>query len=197
MMLVMASLGEGRNPLGVRARLWLAHLLGGVVGGTGAVLALWLLASPLRTMLPELFSLALVFALLVAGSARDLGLLEFPKLGRQVPATWLARYGPARSFAFFGVFLGSGLLTHVPYAITYGVFGAAALTLPLPHALLAGAAFGIGRTVLVGPASFAIEPASRILYRSAAARRILPWLSGAVCLLLATSAVTSRIAGLV
>jgi hypothetical protein len=166
MILGIASLGEGRRPILERVQLWGSHTLGGVLGGAAMAAFLWLLFTPLRTLLPRDFALALVGLVAVYSVLADAGKVRFWRRRSQVPAAWYARYGPTQSYVLYGLFLGAGILTYVPYGVVYGAFAAMATLLSLPQAALGGALFGIGRTLTTGPASFYAEPVSRLLFRS-------------------------------
>jgi hypothetical protein len=174
MILGITSLGQGSSQLQTRAGMWVAHMAGGAVGGAAMGAATWLLLTPVRTLVPTegvvgLFLLLVVIALLI-----DLGVLRSPFGGHQVPQTWTRRYGLLRSFMLYGLLLGSGLLTHVNYAVTLLVFSATSLFTSFGTAVLVGVAFGLGRTAVVGPAALQAERSSRILYRSGAAQRVWP-----------------------
>jgi hypothetical protein len=134
----------------------------------------WILLTPLRTFLPRAALVVLFAAVAVVSLLIDLRLLRRPLRGSQVPQTWVRRYGFVRGFALYGLFLGSGLLTHVPHAATYTLFAGLCLFLPPWSAVVAGALFGLGRTAIVGPAALAADPASKLLYRSRASNIILP-----------------------
>jgi hypothetical protein len=174
MILGITSLGQGSSQVQIRAEMWAAHMAGGAVGGAAMGAATWLLLTPVRTLVPTggvvgLFLLLVVIAVLI-----DLGVLRSPFGGHQVPQTWARRYGLPRSFALYGLLLGSGLLTHVNYAVTLLVFAATSLFTSFGTAVLVGVAFGLGRTAVVGPAALQAERSSRILYRSGAAQRVWP-----------------------
>src|SRR5437588_7536104 len=158
MILGIASLGEGRRPIEQRAQLWIAHSLGGVLGGTLMALTVWIVVTPIRTLLPRSVTFLLFALVATYGILADLGRTRFHRPKSQVPATWYARYGPAKSYLLYGLSLGAGMLTYVPYGAVYGTFAAIAALLPLPAAAVAGALFGLGRTLPSGPASFVVEP---------------------------------------
>jgi hypothetical protein len=191
MILGITSLGQGSGQVQMRARMWVAHMAGGAVGGAAMAAATWLLLTPIRTLVPTggvvgLFLLLVVIALLI-----DLRVLHSPFGGHQVPQTWARRYGLLRSFMLYGLLLGSGLLTHVNYAVTLLVFSAASLFTSFGTAVLVGVAFGLGRTALVGPAALQAERSSRILYRSGAAQRVWPAASALLSVFLGLVVLTS------
>ena len=128
-------------------------MIGGLVGGAALALALWLLATPLRTLLPWLVRLTVFAALCGMFVVWDLGVRRVPRALRrgQVPIEWSKRFGLTQSYFLYGVGLGAGVFTFVPFAVTFGVFAAAALVAGPLTAALAGAAFGLGRTIFVGP----------------------------------------------
>lgn len=127
------------------------HGLAGALGGAAVSLLLWLLLTPVRTLLPLGFNVVLAVALAVTMALADLELIGLPRQARQVPQSWYQTYGPYRSHALYGLSLGAALGTNVTYAVEYAVFLAPALLLPLPGALVGGLAFGFARTALVGP----------------------------------------------
>jgi hypothetical protein len=184
MILGIASLGEGERPIEQRLRLWVAHSVGGTVGGALAALLIWLVLTPVRTMLPGVVGLVLVSLVAAYAVLADLGKVRFRRPSTQVPQTWYARYGPERAYFFYGGALGAGLVTYVPYGLAYSVFAALGLLLPLPAALAAGALFGLARTIPTGPGSLSAEWASRVLFRSPVSHRIFARLSVAATLAL-------------
>src|ERR671939_1825409 len=116
----IASPGGGRSESSVALRIgmWLAHVVGGAGGGILAATLVWLLAAPLRTFPPEAALAALFVAWTVIFVAWDLMKFTLPISGNQVPARWIATYGPIRSYAMYGVHLGAGLATYVPVGLT-------------------------------------------------------------------------------
>jgi len=129
----------------------LVHGVAGAVGGAGTALGLWLILTPIRTLLTVALNLGIVLVLAVAMAMADAGLLRLSRQARQVPGSWYDTYGPYRSHVLYGLCLGAGLGTNVTYAVEYLVFFAPALLLPLPAALVGGVGFGLARTALVGP----------------------------------------------
>lgn len=192
MILGLTALGEGRMPLRTRIEMSTGHTVGGMVGGTAASAILWLAFTPIRTLFPDAVSAVSVATTAVVAILVDTRLLRTRSHGSQVPPVWLARHGPTRSYAMYGFMLGSGFATARPYAVIYAVFLALALLSPFPQALMGGALFGLGRTALIGPASFRATAISLLLYRSPRSRRV--WstvsvmLSAALVLLVAVSA---------
>lgn len=127
----------------------LSHVVGGALGGAGSMALLWLLASPLRLAPPVVLVAAMAGCIGIA-VASDLHLLRVPRSLRQVPQSWLARYGVSRSYLLYGIFLGSIGLTFAPYTVILGVAAATSLAQGLPMAVFTGMAFGLGRTLPVG-----------------------------------------------
>ncbi len=171
----------------IRVRLAIAHVAGGAVGGlVGGVIA-WFAVVPLRTMVPEAIVLAAVASGAVAGAAMiDLGAgRRLRRRGTQVPQTWRARLGEGWAFFAYGATLGAGLVSYVPYAVTYVGFAVAALTLPLGLAVLVTAAFGAARASAVAVAALSPHRASIVLYRSSSASATFSMLSAASCLAVA------------
>lgn len=132
-------------------KMGLVHGAGGAIGGALMALGLWLVLTPIRTLLPGVAALAIVVSLALLTALADAGLVRIARQTRQVPSEWYHTHGPYRSHALYGLCLGAGLGTNVTYAVEYAVFLAPALLLPLPGALAGGLAFGLARTVLVGP----------------------------------------------
>lgn len=128
-----------------------AHAVGGTLGGAGMVVALWVVATPVRTLAPEELPVALLVALAVAAALADAGRIALPRQPRQVPQAWMRNYGPARAYALYGFWLGAGLITNISYMAEVVVLAAAALLLPFPEAVLVGGIFGLGRTAPVTP----------------------------------------------
>jgi hypothetical protein len=141
--------GERRRKLGVS--MWLAHTGLGITGGVGMAALVWLLLTPLRTIPPEPVVIAIFLGISAAAVLAELNLIPMPRQARQVPQWWYGRYGPTRSYALYGLWLGAGLATNVTYTLEFVIFAAAGLLLPLPQALVVGLAFGFARTAFVGP----------------------------------------------
>lgn len=173
-------------------RAALAHLTGGAVGGAGTAAGLWLLATPLRTLLPQPAAPALTVIVALIAFSSDLGLLRLPSVHRQLPRTWTHRFGNSRLYLLYGAVLGTGLLTSAAYSLTFAVLAYLSLQQSFTFALAAGALMGLGRTVFVGPLSH-----PRVSDRALAAAltggyRHLPKLSAMSCLVLAAMVVVSN-----
>jgi hypothetical protein len=151
----------------------------------------WLALTPIRTVVPRAGLLALLTVVATLCALVDFGVLRRPATGRQVPATWLRRYGPVRSYGLYGIVLGAGLLTHVPHALTYLTFAALGLLLPAHLAVLVGALFGIARSFVIGPAAPKAELASKLLFRSRGSQLIWPKVSAVVSLAVVLGTVAS------
>lgn len=168
--------GEGPHPRGA-LRASLAYVLGGVIGGALTVGTLWLLAVPVRTLLPSRVVDSIAIVVLVLAVLQDLGRLRLPHRRTQVPQRWLQQLGPGRAYYRYGLLLGSGLLTAAPYGITFAIMTAAALRLEAGDALVVGALFGLGRTATIGFAT----PLSAVGFAAnawlARAYRVLPKVS--------------------
>jgi hypothetical protein len=164
MILGLTALGEGSMPLRTRLETALMHMLGAAVGGTFTASLLWLAATPIRTLLPTAVSVGIVILVAIVAIAIDLRLVPGASRGKQVPSPWLGRYGPQRAYALYGLKFGAAFGTLRPFAVIYPTFAALALLVSLPTAVLCGAVFGIGRTAIVGPASFKSVWTSKALY---------------------------------
>jgi hypothetical protein len=123
--------------------------------------AVWLLVTPFRTLLPSIALLAFLAPFALAAALSDLGHVELPRQQRQVPQSWYGRHGPIGSYVRYGLGLGAGLATNVTYAAEYTVFLGAGLLLPIASAVIVGALFGLGRTILVGPLACSNRTANR------------------------------------
>lgn len=173
MLLGMTGLGEIRTPNPTRLVMGLSHTVGGLLGGAGTVAAAWVTLIPARIVIqgPALkICLTLVLALAVLV---DLGLLQWRDRRGQANPEWRVRFGHIRSYFLYGFLFGSGWLTLKPSATYYAVIAVAAGYLPLGHAVLAGALFGIGRTILVYPASYRATAVSLVIARGRHSYRLM------------------------
>jgi hypothetical protein len=162
-----ASVGAGRNGESAgKGAFSVGCAAGGLVTATAIVLV-----SGLTGWIPV--SMRVVMALVGAAIllARDLGILTFPLVEsrRQIPREVFNR-GPIRAGLHFGFELGTGVRTHVPSSAPYVVLVALVLlSPPVPAVLGAGAAFGLGRAMLVWrwpkPSSASCDGWSALLHR--------------------------------
>lgn len=164
MILGLTALGEGSMPTRMLVRMSIAHAAGGVVGGGAAAATIWLALTPVRTLLPGVVAEVIVAAVALTAVLVDVKVLKVHAVGGQVPPEWYARYGPERSYAMYGLVLGSAFGTFRPYASVYAVFAALGFLVPLELAVLSGAAYGFARTAVIGPASLAATPIAKLLY---------------------------------
>jgi hypothetical protein len=181
----IVSLVQGEHSKAFVGRVVLLHAAGGAVGGAAMAGLCWLALTPVRTILPEVAGLALITGLAVCMALSDFGLLSLRRQNRQVPQRWFAIYGAEKAYALYGFWLGAGLATNVTYALEYVVFIGAAVLLPLPPALVAGAIFGLGRTALAGPIGLVPRVASAWADRFQKQQLRLPVVSGLLALGLA------------
>ena len=173
MILAIGSLGEGAPRRRTKLAMAAAHLAGGAIGGCAAIAVVWLAATPVRTLLPQAVAIVLLVPIVAWALSVDLGhTLKSSARGRQVQSTWLKHRGPIVGFALYGAKLGAGLLTYVPFAVTYAMFAAAALLLSGPAALACGALFGAARACAVTVGALRAEAASQILFRRRGSRRL-------------------------
>lgn len=120
-----------------------------MAGGSLSATVAWSLAGLIGWLPQE----ARAAALLLIGTAvvlQEAGFLhlKLPANHRQVPQEIFSR-GPYRSALHFGFELGTGVRTYLPSAVPYLLLAALLLLqAPLGSALLAGAAFGIGRATM-------------------------------------------------
>jgi hypothetical protein len=191
MILGLTTLGERGPTFLERLRMGGAHGAGGTIGGAATVGIVWMVATPVRTLLGVGVSHLVVVLVLAAAVAVDLQVVHWYDRPVQVDPEWRERYGHVRSYFYYGMIFGFGWLTFKPSAVFYSVIAIAGLTLPLPAALAVGGAFGFAHTMPVYPASYAAARSSTILFRG---RRAVPvWrLVGAATsvALLALAAVT-------
>jgi hypothetical protein len=132
-------LGRGRF---YRVGIAAAHLLGSAVGGAlaGACLGLLGLALHLHEWRVPVVGLGVVAALALRG--RRLG------IQRQVPRMWAVRLPPPSRFFAWGIMLGTGLATLIPYSVLL-LLASVELTAPLALAVMCGVVFGLSREVPV------------------------------------------------
>lgn len=171
MILGIAFLGEERRPLSSRIRVWSAHVAGGALGGVGAAFLVWVLLTPIRTMLP---SRALVIAgasVMILAAWMQLTGKRFWRSGL-VPSTWPNRYGQVVGWGLLGLVLGSGLGSYVVTTLIYCTYFLAGLTVSLLAAIGAGALLGIARTFTVGLASLMPARCGRWAYLSGRGPRL-------------------------
>ncbi|MGI8549179.1 MAG: hypothetical protein ACR2PL_00055 [Dehalococcoidia bacterium] len=88
--------------------------------------------------------------------ANDLGLISIrlPMGHRSVPQTWWANYGPSRGAFSYGLILGTGFSTLVPYAAFYGLAVWAFLTAHIAYGFMLGTTYGFARSFPVLLASW-------------------------------------------
>jgi hypothetical protein len=172
MLLGMTALGEGGGPLkGSRTRMAVSHMAGGVVGGASVAAVAWLLATPVRTLVPAVARVGIVVAVAALAVLIDLGLVRKSHRLGQVPRDYARKWGMTKAYALYGARFGAAFTTLVPYAATYTLFAALTLTLPLGSAALGGALFGLGRTILIGPGSLVATRLSSFLFRGSGVRQ--------------------------
>jgi hypothetical protein len=180
MILGMTALGEGRMPALTRLEMSVAHALGGALGGALMAALVWLAATPVRTILSSPVPEFVVAGAAVVAVGIDTHLLHVHNRTGQVPAVWFARYGPQRSYAIYGFLFGAAFATLRPFAVIYAIFLALGMLVGFPAAVFGGALFGLGRTVLIGPASLRATGAALVLYRAPGVHRY--WAGGSVVL---------------
>jgi hypothetical protein len=152
----IAPLVEGNRDKRLALATWSLHVLGGSVGGMMVGATLWVALAPLRSWTPLPVRAALLVVLIITGLADPLSrgrVRLLPSRQIQVPQAWYKRYGPPSAYFRYGLVLGSGIWTYIPNALVYVAFGGASLLLSFGGAVVAGSAFGVGRTLVVGPAA--------------------------------------------
>lgn len=118
-------------------------LLGGALGGLGALLGGASLASSIRLLV-----LAGVTLICVALDL-ELGGLRLPSVARQVNEDWMRSYRGWVYGVGFGFQLGLGFLTVVSASAVYLAFAAAALSGSTGTGALIGATFGFARAAVI------------------------------------------------
>jgi hypothetical protein len=133
-------LGRGRF---YRVGIAGTHLLGAAVGGAlaGACLGLLGLALHLHEWRVPVVALGVVAALALRGR-RSLG------IHRQVPRARAMRLPPTSLFFVWGIMLGTGLATLIPYSVLL-LLASVELTAPFALAVMCGVVFGLSREVPV------------------------------------------------
>jgi hypothetical protein len=126
-----------------------AHAVGGIVGGALGIGALAALVSIPLAMVGTAVGMALIIVVGATAIVADLQLITLPFNHRQVRASLMRTIVPAAAMFRYGLVLGSGLLTYLPYAAIATVATWAAAGWGAPAAVGAGAAFGFGRTAAV------------------------------------------------
>jgi hypothetical protein len=136
----------GRGGTWFRVQSTTLHLLGSALGGAAAGIVLALIggAASLNEHRVITVGTATVLALFFSLRRRP------PKLGLQVqvPRTWRYTMLPQVRYVLWGILLGSGIATLIPYPI-YLVLFSAELTVGVPVAAVAGALFGVARELPV------------------------------------------------
>lgn len=137
------------NTPGWRGSPQYAFGLGLVAGGVLSALVLLTVGSLLRLLLPPLAWGALIAVFFLVMAARELGLISFsmPQNARLVPES-VFRHGRFWGPFEFGLEMGTGVRTYVTSGLPYvAVLLVALFSSPLT-ALVAGIAFGVGRTLM-------------------------------------------------
>lgn len=166
------------------------HVAAAAVGGLMTAAAVWIVLTPVRTLLPDSAVVAVLVAAMLCAALIDLGILQWQLPGHQVPQTWLARHGALRAYAMYGALLGSGLATYVNYAVVLGVFAIVGCTLSLSAAVATGALFGAARAGTVALASFDLR-ADTLLFRGRWASQAWHGAAATLCLVLAVAVVVT------
>ncbi len=142
-------------PLGQQAkdvRLWLArvvvYVLASALGGALLGLLLALLGKPLRLLFfgREAIPVALLAVTALLYALHEVGVLRLPapQSNWQVPNSWGVNYPLVGTF-FYGLALGAGVFTFIPFAGFYLLLGWELLAASLKVGLLLGALYGLVR----------------------------------------------------
>jgi hypothetical protein len=140
--------------VGRRKTALAVHVLGGVVGGALIGLLLGFCGLVLRAVLGDTLEtvfLVVVPAALVYAAAVDLGALPVPQITseRQTPSSWPCSLGHYPGIFAWGVDLGLGVTTRIPYQSLLVLPLAAVLTGNLAAAVAIMAAYGAARALAV------------------------------------------------
>lgn len=141
---------------------WLTGIIlfsaGSVVAGLAMGALIGSLGSLVAPIMPEglglvlLGAVALIVALIDGGAVR----LTVPTPVRSVPQSWWRELGPAGGSLAYGLVLGLGVTTFIPFASFYLILLGAFLVGPVGGAAI-GAVYGVGRALPVAIASLAIQ----------------------------------------
>ena len=140
--------------VGMRRTALALHVLGGVAGGAAIGVLLGfaglLLRAALGDTLDTVFLVAVPAALVYAASV-DLGLLRVPQITseRQTPSSWPCSLGHYPGIFAWGLDLGLGISTRIPYQSLLVVPLAALLVGDLGKAVAITAAYGAARALAV------------------------------------------------
>ena len=148
-----------------RAQLAALHVVGGALGGTACMAAVWFLFAPVRLLAGQKVQIAFALAVAAAAAARDLGWLKWTGSSHQVPKAWLRRYGPRQAFIAYGAVLGMGIFTFGSASLIFVVTALAGLSPLVTVAAAMGGAYGVGRAAVVAVGMLSPQVASRWLYR--------------------------------
>lgn len=163
------------HPLGERARhnRWivtaLAFTLGAVVAGAGVGLALGGLGSIVLDVSDTTLLMATAVVALTAG-VLDLAGREAPGPARQVNETWIGSFRGWVYGGAFGLELGLGVFTYVVTWGVYATFVASLLTASPLAGAVAGATFGIGRSISVLAAGYVDRPSRLVSFNRTLAK---------------------------
>lgn len=143
----LVQVGRRRTALAI-------HVLGGVVGGALAGVLLGFLGLLLRAALGDTLDtvfLIVVPAALAYAAAVDLGILPVPQITseRQTPSSWPCSLGHYPGIFAWGVDLGLGVTTRIPYQSLLVLPLAALLSGNLAASVAIMAAYGFARALAV------------------------------------------------
>jgi len=143
----LVQVGRRRTALAI-------HVLGGVVGGALAGVLLGFLGLLLRAALGDTLDtvfLIVVPAALAYAAAVDLGILPVPQITseRQTPSSWPCSLGHHPGIFAWGVDLGLGVTTRIPYQSLLVLPLAALLSGNLAASVAIMAAYGFARALAV------------------------------------------------
>jgi hypothetical protein len=131
-----------------RSRWWFS---GGLVAGgfTAALVTVTVGSLLLRPFLPRIVEVVAVAVVFTLVAANEFGLvrIRLPQNARQVPSSIVDdghRYGALQ----FGFEMGTGVRTYMTSGLPHALASGLLLLANLPDALLAGAAFGLGRAAM-------------------------------------------------
>lgn len=127
------------------------HVTGSSVGGMTIFGVLGVLGHFLFNGVypPARWAIACLITLLLV--CHDFGLLTvpLPRIYRSVPQSWWTRFGPNRAAFAYGLILGIGITTFIPFMAFYAILVWALLMANPEYGLIIGFSYGLARSLPV------------------------------------------------
>lgn len=172
-----------RRPLSpILFRDSIAHAAGLLTGAALVGAALAAIGGVVAATLGGKVLLLVAAAVALAQAGTDLGLWRLPAVGRswQVPRSWLGTFPMHVAYLLFGLVLGTGFLTAVPYASFTAVLMYEVASANLAGGAAIGLAYGLGRVAAVAAGqarlAYAVQPTAvvpRIVARAGSWKKAL------------------------